>query len=207
MRVKVCGLKDIDNMQSVIELAPDFVGLIFHKESKRYVGDDEAFKQYVHSIDGVMKTGVFVNATVDDVISIANDYKLDFVQLHGDQSSEFCASVNNVVPVIKVFRIDASLSVQEIQRFRDVCCYFLFDTKTEKYGGSGRKFNWELLEEYSLDKPFFLSGGIGPDDLGQIKQIDNRFLECVDINSRFEDSIGLKNINQLKTFIDELRNR
>ena len=155
MKLKICGMKYKENIQAVAKLQPDYLGFIFYQKSKRN------FKGKIPSVSkGIKKTGVFVDSSLDEVIDKINEYDLDAIQLHGDESPEFCQTFSNV-EVIKVFLIGETFDFNQLKPYENVCDYFLFDTKGKEKGGNGVLFDWKLLKNYSLRKPFFLSGGIG----------------------------------------------
>lgn len=191
VKLKVCGLKDRENILQVLECKPDYIGFIFYDKSPRYAGGLDA--DFVKSISSAKKTGVFVNETETNILDIVSRLGLDHVQLHGDETPEFCKIVQKSVPVIKAFQINDEFDFAVLNAYKDVCDYFLFDSKSEKFGGSGKSFNHEKLNEYKLEKPYFLSGGLSLENMGGIA---NAY--CLDVNSHFEISPGIKDINRLK---------
>ncbi len=206
-RIKVCGLTNPENAREIAEAGADFAGFIFHPSSKRFVGkepDPELFR----SIPGhVKKVGVFVNEVRTRVIEAVIRHRLNMVQLHGSESAEYCHAVRSTgVPVIKAFGIGEEFSFDMLKEFKTACDFFLFDTQTVLHGGSGVKFRWERLAEYELDVPFFLGGGIGPQDVEKIRAVSHPALYATDINSRFELSPGMKDVYQVKNFIREIKN-
>ena len=207
IRVKVCGMNNPGNVKEIAQLNPDILGFIFYPGSPRYVGNDPDLVLFNSIPPGIKKTGVFYNEDNHKILDLSIRTGLDMIQLHGNESSEACLQLKSSgLPVIKAFNIDRDFDFESLNQYMPGCDYFLFDTKSEKPGGSGKKFAWEKLEEYSLDKPFFISGGISPDDAAEIKSIINRGLFAVDINSRFETSPGIKDAVRVKTFINELKN-
>jgi phosphoribosylanthranilate isomerase len=194
MKLKVCGLRDSENIKQVAALQPDYMGFIFYERSKRYIGND-FIMPFIPS--EVKKVGVFVNADPDYVISKIEKYKLDYVQLHGDESAEYCASISNHAKVIKAFGVDDNFNFKIVEPYKKQCDYFLFDTKTADYGGSGKHFNWNVLEKYDNQIPFFLSGGIGLEEIEKLR-IKNLNIYAVDVNSKFELAPGIKDIERLK---------
>lgn len=204
--IKICGMRESDNIMAVAELKPDFMGFIFYPGSPRFAGD--LLKPEILSAIPVKirKTGVFVNAEFNDIKTSVGKYSLNAVQLHGDESPALCRRIKNYgIQVIKVFSINEKISFAKCRDFIDCTDYFLFDTMSVKHGGSGQKFDWELIQKYDTGHPFLLSGGIGPMDADQIKGITNPYFSGIDINSRFEIRPGLKDIQQLEHFINELR--
>jgi len=206
-RVKVCGMNDPLNVKEIAEAKPDFMGFIFVPGSPRYVGKVPE-KELFHNVPGgIKRIGVFFNENNQRILDVSVRTGLDIVQLHGNESPLACLQLKSSgLKIIKAFNIEKDFSFEYLVQYMSVCDYFLFDTKSEKPGGSGIKFNWMKLEEYSLDKPFFLSGGIGPEDAGVIKSMENKGFFAIDINSRFETSPGMKDAALVKTFINEIKN-
>ncbi|AIM59445.1 N-(5'-phosphoribosyl)anthranilate isomerase [Cellulophaga lytica] len=207
MKLKVCGMKYLDNMEAVAALQPDYLGFIFWEPSSRY------FNEKMGAISkNIKKVGVFVDADLDYVVEKINQYSLDVVQLHGKESPEFCKGLRNSnlglkgkqPQIIKVFSIKDSFNFSVITPFEKVCDYFLFDTKGKLPGGNGYTFNWSVLENYPSTKPYFLSGGIGIKDTEKVKAFlktsASKYCVALDVNSSFEIEPGLKNIEKLKEF-------
>ena len=207
IKVKVCGMSDPLNIKVVAEAGPDIMGFIFYPDSPRYVGENPGRSLFQNVPETIEKTGVFVNADSDRVIDAALDYKLDIIQLHGVESPGYCSFLKAVgLKIIKTFSITDEFDFEMLRPYAHSSDYFLFDTQTTLFGGSGKKFNWDILKGYELDKPFFLSGGIGPEDTAEIFSIKNRGLYGVDINSRFEISPGVKDAGLVASFIDKVKN-
>lgn len=205
MLIKVCGNNNEANLRELLTIQPDFVGFIFHPASRRFVGKDPGLIRFIASIRNTLKTGVFVNPSLQEVWSLTQLCGLDAVQLHGDESPELCRQIARSVPVVKAFGISQSFDFSILSSYAASCRYFLFDTSSPHHGGSGRKFDWSLLSLYQLPKPFFLSGGIGPCDVPAIKSIHHSALAGIDLNSRFETAAGVKDISELKIFFHEVR--
>jgi len=207
MQIKVCGITKLSDLQMLVENKADFAGFIFYERSPRFAGN-RIDARSVRETTGIRKVGVFVNASMEQVLTTVAAYALDLVQLHGDETPEFCAAVQTKVPVIKAFRIGASVNWEkEIAPYLPVTKYFLFDTASEKgYGGTGDRFNWELLQQYPYQHPFLLSGGIAPGQEAEIGSLQLPQLFAVDINSKFEDSPGVKNAEKVSVFVKGLRN-
>ncbi|MDB2385191.1 phosphoribosylanthranilate isomerase [Polaribacter sp.] len=235
MKLKICGMKFPENIVQVANLKPDYLGFIFYEKSKRN------FEGIIPEIDAsIKKTGVFVNELPEIVVSIIEEYQLDAIQLHGDESVEYLQLLKenlrkaeldaashyvrskknkgpkrknlNQVEFIKVFGIKDDFNFEALQPYLDVVDYFLFDTKGKERGGNGVQFNWQVLEKYSYSIPYFLSGGIGVEDINQIdsflKQPNAKYCVGIDVNSKFEESPGKKKIIELEKFknnIKELR--
>jgi phosphoribosylanthranilate isomerase len=204
MKIKICGLKHPDNIKSITALAPDYVGFICYAPSPRYASDlqTETLDLLPESI---YKTAVFVNEQTETISKLIDTYNFDVVQLHGNEDPEFCSVLRDKVTVIKAFGLDENFDFARLNEFAGSVDYFLFDTKTDKHGGSGLSFDWSLLNNYKLDVPFFLSGGLSLDNLETVSLIDHPQFYGVDLNSRFETEPGLKDINKLKKAFDILR--
>lgn len=204
MQIKVCGMRDPLNLEQVCELLPEFVGFIFYPRSKRFVGihpDPALFR-----IPGpaIKKVGVFVDEELEQVRKVIELYGLEAVQLHGRETVDFCRQLSgDPVTVIKV--LDPYGLDSEMEEYAEVVDYFLFDSVGEGKGGTGQKFDWNLLGNLRHTAPFLLSGGIGPGDAGHIRSLEFQGLTGVDVNSRFELSPGIKNIERLGEFIIEIR--
>lgn len=218
-------MKYVENIQQVAELNPDYLGFIFYEKSKRNF--EGIIPEFSNSIK---KTGVFVNEYIEIVISLVEEYRLDAIQLHGDESVEYIVNLKkqlvenralfieenkqikkkknqhyiskNEVEIIKVFGIKDEFNFDVLQPYLEVVDFFLFDTKGKERGGNGTKFDWSVLEKYPFDKPFFLSGGIGLEDVDQVKEIFNSELPiyALDVNSKFEVEPGRKKIEELQEF-------
>lgn len=204
--IKICGMREPENIREVSELKPDLLGFIFYKGSPRYAGEilDPAVLSAIP--EHIKKTGVFVNSDFQEIILTAGKYSLDIVQLHGNETPDECFRLKEKgISIIKAFNIKECKDFSFCNDYVDSTDYFLFDTFSSKYGGSGLKFDWGLIDEYNLDKPFFLSGGISPDDIGNILEITNEAFAGVDLNSRFEIKPGLKDIQALNNFISDFR--
>ena len=223
MKLKVCGMKYEDNIQGVAALQPDYLGFIFYEKSKRN------FDGVIPELpDSIKKTGVFVNASIDEVVSKINQYNLQAVQLHGDESVAYIEKLKSKfqssrelfekevlnkktldsdrgdisLEIIKVFGIKESFNFDILKPYESVVDYFLFDTKGKERGGNGVAFDWKVLGKYNSTKPFFLSGGIGLEQIREVKEIVNTDLPiyALDVNSKFEIEAGLKSEKKLEQF-------
>lgn len=194
------------NIAAVAELQPDYLGFIFYEKSPRLISDVSA--ELIKYIPSEIKTvGVFVNEDIEKVKDKVNLLKLKAVQLHGSESPEYCAELKSTFPtleVIKAFGIDEDFDFSALESYLDVADYFLFDTKTKAHGGSGKTFNWSILDRYTYTKSYFLSGGIDLQHAAAIKNINDERLYALDINSRFETEPGLKDTEKIKEFIKEM---
>lgn len=206
LKLKICGMREPENIRDVAELKPDLMGFIFFPHSPRDAGQF-LNPEIVAELNGnIRKTGVFVNEHIETITGIVRKYSLDIVQLHGNETRDECRKLREKeIPVIKAFNIKDINSIRLCYEYQSCTDYFLFDTSTPKYGGSGNKFDWKILNEYKLDHPFILSGGISPDDISNIVAINNPSFYGIDINSRFEIKPGIKNIETLKLFISEIK--
>jgi phosphoribosylanthranilate isomerase len=205
MKIKVCGMRDAGNIAGLTALKPDYIGFIFHPQSGRHVGRLE--KEILDIIPGdLKKVGVFVDEPIDLLVEKFLKNNLDLVQLHGSVLPEYCEELKRMnIPVIKSFRITEYFNFQRTKAYESCCDFFLFDTAGKLAGGNGIKFDWDLLTGYHGEKPFFLSGGIRPEDLEAIVQFTHPMLSGVDLNSGFETEPGKKDLNKLGSFIRELR--
>jgi phosphoribosylanthranilate isomerase len=205
MNVKVCGITSVEQLQNLQQLGVDYAGMIFYEGSARYAGEKlTANKGKIKSCP-IQKVGVFVNATMEKIQREMEAYGLTAVQLHGDESPEMCKALMDKVKVIKVFRVTGDENIDDlIAPCQDACHYFLFDTDTKGYGGSGKQFNWEMLTKANINKPFFLSGGIGMEDVARLKTFYHPHLFAVDVNSRFETAPGIKDMERVKKFLKSL---
>ncbi|BDB53469.1 phosphoribosylanthranilate isomerase [Flavobacterium ammonificans] len=194
-------MKYPDNILQVGSLLPDYMGFIFWEKSARYF--DGPLPNLPQNIK---KTGVFVNASQEDIVSKLSQYDLQAVQLHGHESVAFCQELKNTlaksIEIIKVFSVDPEFDFDELKPFETVCDYFLFDTKGKLPGGNGTTFDWKVLEKYPSQKPIFLSGGIGLDEIDLVNEILKTDLPiyAIDVNSKFEIEAGLKNKEELHRF-------
>ncbi len=201
LKIKVCGMREAENIRQLKEMNPDYMGFIFYSNSPRYINEIDI--KLFASLPFIKKTAVFVNADLEEVKSIIKMYGFDAVQLHGNESVEYCNALHTKeLEVIKAFGIDDSFDWKSLVPYQNVVDYFLFDTFTKTHGGSGESFNWVVLKDYSLSKPFFLSGGIGPENIESALQIKDERLYGLDLNSKFEIAPGLKDIELLKTVLN-----
>ncbi len=203
-------MKYKDNIKDVANLKPDYLGFIFYPKSKRFIGLDFD-KSHLQEIDkSIEKVAVFVNAHHHEIVEFSRLYDIQTLQLHGDESADFCKALKDEgFNIIKAFGVDAKFNFNSLNNYADAVDYFLFDTKTLDYGGSGKVFDWEVLNNYTLAKPFFLSGGLSLSNLKEIENLKHPQLYVVDLNSKFEVEPGLKNkemLNEAFTIIRGIRN-
>ncbi|MBC7399551.1 MAG: phosphoribosylanthranilate isomerase [Mucilaginibacter sp.] len=197
MKIKVCGLKYPVNITEVTGLEPDYVGFIYYNRSPRFVGDITAI-DLTSLPSKIIKTGVFVDEDAQEINKLIDEFGFNAIQLHGKESAEFAASFKGRVEVLKAFGLDENFNLNQLNAYVGKVDYFLFDTKTDAHGGSGKTFNWDILDQYKLDVPFFLSGGLSLDNLAHVAKIKHPQFYGVDLNSRFETEPGLKDIQKLK---------
>lgn len=203
LKLKICGLRETYNIQQVAALLPDYMGFIFFKSSPRFVSDDFVMPQNLPS--SIKKIGVFVNEMVKQIERISKQYSLDGVQLHGIESVDDCKAFKAAgLTVIKVFSVDEVFDFKSVNEYKSAVDYFLFDTKGKSFGGNGYPFNWNKLNEYDQDIPFFLSGGISPDNVINVKKLSGMNIHALDVNSGVEVSPGLKEIKLIETLKSQL---
>jgi phosphoribosylanthranilate isomerase len=209
MKIKVCGITRADQLRQLDELGIDYAGLIFFRQSSRFMLDKLLTTDIKNLSLSLKKVGVFVNASEEFINAQVELYGLDLVQLHGDETPAFCKHISSTVSVIKAFRITKSNEQNidwMIKPFEEYCDYYLFDTNRKgAYGGTGEKFEWNILLSNQINKPFFLSGGIGLDEVDKLKSFQHPFLYAVDINSKVEVEPGVKDLEQVKMFVEELK--
>ncbi len=220
MKLKVCGMKYPENVSAVAALQPDYLGFIFYKPSKRYCGETLT-AEFVRNIGqpqilslprkesaithSIITTGVFVNESLEEVLRICSAYAFKAVQLHGYETPEFCLACKSAgLEVIKVFHVGETMDWSVLDPYKTVADYFLFDTKTPEYGGSGNRFNWEILKGYDNEIPLFLSGGVDESILEELDNLKNVNIHALDVNSRFELEPGLKDVERIRKFAESL---
>lgn len=197
MKIKVCGLRDKENIKAVTALSPDYLGFIFYGLTPRFVGDFP--KENLEGISStIIKTAVFVNESAENISALIDKYKFDAIQLHGNEGPEICALFKGRVKVIKAFGLSEDFDFEQLYAYADHVDFFLFDTKTNIHGGSGLSFDWSILDKYELDIPFFLSGGLSLDNLDEVKNITHPQFYGVDLNSKFETGPAMKDIDKLE---------
>ena len=216
MKLKVCGMREPDNIAAVNGLGVDYLGLIFHPASPRFAGQPSLGEWIGANEDLFTDTelvGVFVNAEVDYVLNTVHDYHLDWVQLHGDESAGYCQelkllwSVNTLrkASICKAFSVTPDFDFNQTNAYVDSCSLFVFDTGGQALpGGTGKQWDWSRLEEYQGPVPFLLSGGIGPEEVAALRRLDHPQLRGVDVNSRFESEPGIKEVERLRGFVKGL---
>jgi phosphoribosylanthranilate isomerase len=196
MNIKVCGVTQLKQLQQLEGLNIDFAGLVFDKNSSRYVGDKISSDDLQSTDFDIKKVGVFVNAGYDEIMQTIEEYGLDIVQLHGDEEPVLCEQLSEDIEVIKTFKItNSNAGIDDfLADYDDVCDYYLFGTN-DSLGSAGEKFNWNILSKLKIEKPFFLSGGISVDDAEKIKAFKHLDFYGININSRFEKEPGIKDMS------------
>ena len=199
-------MRDADNIREVEALGIDYMGFIFWPKSSRYVSEMPTYLP-----TKCKRVGVFVDASIGDVMTIAEQYQLDLIQLHGQESSSYITQLrphlsllNSKISIIKALNIATTADLANAKQYEGIVDYLLFDTKGKSVGGNGEKFDWSVLSAYTGNTPFLLSGGIGPDDAERVKAFNHPKCIGIDLNSKFEISPALKDINKLQEFIKEL---
>ena len=205
IKIKICGMKFSENINEIASLQPDYLGFIFYQKSPRN------FEDNIPNLSNfIKKVGVFVNASLEEIQEKVKQYKLDFVQLHGDENPGFCHLLQqNKFKVIKAFSIDNQFNFNTLSNYNEYCDYFLFDTKGTNYGGNGLTFDWSVLENYHLGKAYFLSGGIGIENIDEVKSfLTKEYAKnciAIDCNSKMEISPGLKSTEKTKQLINAFK--
>lgn len=203
LKYKICGINNQENLNSLLQLKPDFVGHIFYPKSPRYVSSEVLDSFQAIDYAEAIKVAVMVNPEIACVAELYRNKNFRFVQLHGEESASFCEELKQLFPelkIIKAFAVDASWEQSTLEAYLTIVDYFLFDTKTDKYGGSGQSFNWELLKNYNFDLPYFLSGGLNPSNITAAQDFAANQPKCygLDLNSGYEISPGLKSVELLR---------
>ncbi|HMG82545.1 MAG TPA: phosphoribosylanthranilate isomerase [Ferruginibacter sp.] len=209
MRLKVCGITQEEQMTQLADAGATFGGFIFYPKSPRYALRTMTTNQ-IKKENNINKVGVFVNATVEEVLQMVDECRLHIVQLHGDETPKYCEKIADYISVVKAFRVSETDNIGwRIQEYMNVCDMFMFDTEGVGYGGTGKKFNWDMLNNTEVGKPYFLSGGVEPTDAEKLKLFEEKpeakALFAVDINSKFEIAPGIKDMELIKKFAQEIK--
>ena len=223
MVIKVCGMRDAQNIREVSQLGVDMIGMIFYPKSPRYVEMQSShagiIPDYVKedinikSAKTPARVGVFVDDMVQNIVTRVVNYHLDYVQLHGNEPREMCENLRSTLdpdirPGIKIIKAISVSDASDIQKYKEyvgAVDLFLFDTKCKTVGGSGQQFDWQVLEQYDGEVPFLLSGGIGPEDASRLHAFHHPKCIGIDLNSRFEIEPGVKDVEKLKGFLNEIQ--
>lgn len=209
MRVKVCGMTQPEQVEELAGMGVSFAGFIFYPKSPRYVFKHMTTTQ-IRKQNNINKVGVFVNAPIEEVLHMVDECRLHLVQLHGDENPKYCEKIADYVSVVKAFRLSDNDSVEwMIRPYMDCCDMFMFDTMGAGYGGTGKKFDWSVLKDSIIGKPFFLSGGIEPGDVANLREFEQepaaKALFAIDINSKFETNPGFKDMKLVREFVDQMK--
>lgn len=200
--IKVCGMTEADNIRAIEQLGVDMIGFIFYPKSPRCLCEKPQYLPLQ-----AKRIGVFVNESKENILMYADRFSLNYIQLHGNESPDYCRTLhNNGLRLIKAFSISLPKDLFDVSDYDGLCNYYLFDTKTPQYGGSGNQFDWNILHRYNGSTPFLLSGGINPYSVKAIKEFHHPRLAGIDLNSRFETAPGLKDVERIEIFLKELRN-
>ncbi|NGM74642.1 phosphoribosylanthranilate isomerase [Sphingobacterium sp. SGL-16] len=202
LKIKVCGMRDADNIRQLMTLPVDYIGFIFYAKSARFVSG----KPDVSIPSSIKKVGVFVNSSKEEIQTKIQEFDLQVVQLHGDESPEFCQEIKDLgIETFKAFGIDEEFDWESIAPYDGKVDYFLFDTKSKQYGGTGQTFNWEKLQDYPYQTPYWLSGGISLENIEDAASFEDNRLYGLDLNSKFEIEPALKNIQSLTQAISIIK--
>jgi phosphoribosylanthranilate isomerase len=205
LKIKVCGMKYTENIDELLVLQPDYVGFIFYEKSPRYLTTPWAVFSSTF-LKGTRKVGVFVDEQVVNILQKSTDLGLEMVQLHGHESPQMCRELRDTgLEVMKAFRVGDNFDFEQLRDYTVGCDYFLFDASGPNPGGNGTRFDWNILQNYTFDVPFFLSGGIDVEHVEEIKGIRHPQLYGIDLNSKFETQPGLKDVARVQQFIEQLR--
>ena len=202
IKIKVCGMRESQNISDLAKLNPDYMGFIFFEKSKRDVSKKLKRNDLDKIPTTIKKVGVFVNATNEDIYKTIKSFNLDLVQLHGAETPEMCLEIKNSgIKVIKAFSVDSAFDFTTTSPYKTTCDYFLFDTKGKEAGGNGFTFDWSILDKYDNDIPFLLSGGLDETNISEVNKLTHLNIHAVDVNSKFEIKPALKNIELLNSSV------
>jgi phosphoribosylanthranilate isomerase len=203
IKVKICGMRDADNILHTAAFVPDYMGFIFYSGSPRFVGN--VFEIPLNLPPAIRKVGVFVNEGTDFILQKSGELGIDYVQLHGNEPTTQASQLSDAgLKVIKVFSVDDGFNFQSTKPYVPVVDYFLFDTKGKHYGGNAKTFNWEILKHYDQEIPFFLSGGLSPENVEEVFELKGMNLHAVDVNSGVEEAPGMKSMEKLRSLFETL---
>lgn len=206
IKLKICGMRDPDNVRAVASLSPHYLGFIFFSKSPRYVRQD--FIIPAELSQNIKRVGVFVNESSDVMVTQMHRQKLDYLQLHGNEGLQQCEELKMMgAKIIKVFSVDDNFDFKTTHSYEAIADFFLFDTKGKYYGGNAETFNWGILKKYNQKVPFFLSGGISPENVTAIVDLKDMNIHALDINSGVESAPGVKDCNEIKKIIDIINSK
>ena len=202
LKIKICGMRDTENIRQLLEAEPDYLGFIFFEKSARYVSELQMKEIIKLKFGETERVGVFVDEKFERIVEYADKGFFDTVQLHGNESPELIKALKNEgLEVIKVFAVDDDFDASILRKYSDAD-YFLFDTKGKLPGGNGVKFNWEVVEKSKIKKPFFLSGGLGVQDKEVLNNFNSKNLYALDFNSKLELEPGLKDVQKVRKILE-----
>lgn len=203
INIKICGMRDVDNIMQIASFNPDYLGFIFYPASPRFVGEDFKLPEDLPST--IQRVGVFVNETTEKIIEKAKNIGLDYIQLHGSEPLQQAVELKDYgIKVIKVFSVDDAFNFSVTKPYVPIVDYFLFDTKGKYFGGNAKAFNWEVLKNYDQEIPFFLSGGLSPENVSAVSSLKGMNLHALDLNSGIEETPGVKSTEKLKSLLTNL---
>jgi phosphoribosylanthranilate isomerase len=203
LTLKICGMRDLNNIREIAILCPDYMGFIFYPRSPRYVGEDFICPDLPFYI---RRSGVFVNESIEKVLHIASRNRLEMIQLHGTESPEYCRQIREKgFKVTKVFLVDEVFSIETVHAWASSVDFFLFDTRSDNHGGSGKRFDWSVLQQYTAEVPFFIAGGLNHDNLRDVLDITSPWFRGVDVNSGIEIEPGIKDFHKAVKVCDLIR--
>ncbi len=207
MKIKVCGMVEASNIRDLIQLDINYVGFIFYPKSKRYLPNSLSKEMFNTIPSNVKKVGVFVNQSLEFICEKNETIQFDLIQLHGDESVAYCENLKYKVPaqLIKAIQITHNFDFNSIAPYLQIVDYFLFDTASKNYGGTGISFDWQILRNYEFDKPFILSGGINQEDSKKLKALNHPQFHAIDLNSKFEIAPGIKDVPKIERFITKIK--
>ena len=206
LKIKVCGMRDTQNILDVAALKPDYMGFIFFEKSPRNVSEIESLETILSLPKEIKKVGVFVNESLENIVKTVRTFGLSTVQLHGKESPDICKRLKVLkLEVWKAFSVDQNFDFETCKPYENIVDRFLFDTKGDGYGGHGKAFDWNILKKYNAKVPFMLAGGISLENLTELQLLDGLNIAGVDVNSKFENSPGDKNIEKLQTLFEKIK--
>lgn len=206
LEIKVCGMRNTQNILEVAALKPDYMGFIFFEKSPRNVTETASLETILSLPKEIKKVGVFVNESLENIVKTVRTFELSTVQLHGNESPDICKRLKVLkLEVWKAFSVDQNFDFETCKPYENTVDRFLFDTKGDGYGGHGKTFDWNILKKYSQHVPFMLAGGISLENLTDLQLLDDLNITGIDVNSKFENSPGDKNIEKLQTLFEKIK--
>jgi phosphoribosylanthranilate isomerase len=204
IKLKICGMRDAENIMQVAALSPDYMGFIFYPKSPRFVGDD--FKIPAQFPTNIIRVGVFVNESTASILEHSEAHNLRFLQLHGEESVKQCQELKgHNYQIIKVFSVDDAFDFEITKYYSESVDFFLFDTKGKYYGGNAKTFRWRQLEQYNQQVPFFLSGGLSPENVSDVGELKGMNIHALDVNSGVESAPAMKDLVKVQELKENLK--